>query len=82
MGDAHRHRGAVDQDDHVASVELVGLAEREAQGHVGHSRHRRLADQARHIEWAHLTPLFVPQKGDERIQTPPVPHPRSSWPAL
>ena len=38
MRHLHRHRHAVDQDDLVAPVELVGLARREAQRHVGFRR--------------------------------------------
>ena len=42
------------------------------------------ADQARHVEWAHLPPLLVPQKGDKRLQKhrqrliPPRHGPRSN----
>ena len=43
MGDLHGHRHAVDQHDLVAPVELVGLARREDQRHIGFRRRRRLA---------------------------------------
>lgn len=35
QGDAHRYRGAIDQDDLVSPIELVGPAGRDAQGHIG-----------------------------------------------
>ena len=41
MGDLHRHGDAVDQHDLVAPVELVGLARREAQRHIGRRDSRR-----------------------------------------
>ena len=42
MGDLHGHRHAPDQDDLVAPVELVGLARREEQRHIGIRRRRSL----------------------------------------
>lgn len=42
MGDLHGYRHAVDQDDLVAPVELVGLARREEQRHIGFCRRRSL----------------------------------------
>ena len=38
MGDLHGHRHAVQQDDLVAPVELVGFTRRKAQRHVGRGR--------------------------------------------
>jgi hypothetical protein len=38
MGDLHDHRHAVQQDDFVAPVELVGFPGSKAQRHVGHRR--------------------------------------------
>src|SRR4051794_7351667 len=40
MGDLHGHRRAVEQHDLVAPVELVGLARREQQRHIGLRRPR------------------------------------------
>ena len=39
MRDLHRHRDAVQHDDLMAPVELVGFARREAQRHEGGRRH-------------------------------------------
>ena len=38
MGDLHDHRHAVQQDDLVAPVELIGFTRRKAQRHIGRSR--------------------------------------------
>ena len=42
VGDLHRRRHAVDDDDLVAPVELVGFARRERQRHVGFRRRARV----------------------------------------
>jgi hypothetical protein len=49
MGHLHGYRHAVDQDDLVAPVELVGLARREEQRHIGigHCRSLRLCPTPR-----------------------------------
>ena len=44
MRDLHGHRRAVDQHDLVAPVELVGLARRKAQRHIGFRRRRPALD--------------------------------------
>ena len=38
MGGLHDHRHAIEQDDFVAPVELVGFSRRKAQWHIGCSR--------------------------------------------
>ncbi len=44
MRDLHRHRRAVDQHDLVRPVELIGLARRKAQRHIGFRRRRTTPD--------------------------------------